>query len=471
MTPAIWWIRRDLRLLDNPALQASLESASSIIPVFILDPILIESPKISRSRLSFLYGGLEQLQADLSSCGSRLIIRKGIPTFVLNELFQESGAIGIFAEADYTPYAQKRDKEVGAKLPLVLTGGSSFSHPEVVMKANGTPYTVFTPFMRSWKGIHHPTAANLIHRPKEIPTPMDIISDPIPKLSPSEESQTSFPPGEAIAQQRLKLFTTGEGAPIYQYTDLRNCMDLEGTSQLSPYLHFGMISVRAAFMAANKAISQASDDQSRLGAETWLNELIWREFYISILYHFPHVLRQSFRPDYRRIPWLNNQDEFLTWCRGNTGYPIVDAAMHQLAKTGWMHNRARMITASFLVKDLLIDWRWGERWFLQNLVDGDSAANNGGWQWTAGTGTDAAPYFRIFNPILQGKKYDPDGVYIRRWLPALTNVPNKYIHTPWEMPEGFQSKSNCIIGKHYPPPIIDHAFARQRALEAFKAVK
>jgi deoxyribodipyrimidine photo-lyase len=224
-------------------------------------------------------------------------------------------------------------------------------------------------------------------------------------------------------------------------------------------------------VAAQAAITSAPDPSARQGAATWLNELIWREFYFHILHFFPHVRGQSFRSALRQIDWLNDEAVFAAWRAGRTGYPAVDAAMRQLATSGWMHNRARMVVASFLVKDLLIDWRWGERWFMQHLVDGDPAANNGGWQWTAGTGTDAAPYFRIFNPISQSQKHDPDGVYIRRWVPELQQVPPKFVHEPWRMPDEVQRDSGCVIGQDYPAPIIDHARARKRALAAYRAAK
>ena len=232
---------------------------------------------------------------------------------------------------------------------------------------------------------------------------------------------------------------------IYDYQETRNWLDLNGTSQLSPYLHFGMISARQTAVAAQEAIIRAVDTDAKKGATTWLNEIIWREFYISILYHFPHVLQRSFREKYDQIQWCEDVDLFEKWANGRTGFPVVDAAMQQLLQTGWMHNRARMIVASFLVKDLLINWQWGERHFMQHLVDGDLASNNGGWQWTAGVGTDAAPYFRIFNPTLQSKKFDPDGKYIRRWLPQLVNVPDKYIHEPAKMPQALQKKLAALL--------------------------
>jgi deoxyribodipyrimidine photo-lyase len=335
----------------------------------------------------------------------------------------------------------------------------------LVLKNDGTPYTVFTPFSRAWRARPLPTAADLLPAPEHISTPNHLHTDLIP-VAP--DLTVPFPPGEAEAQRRLAAFTA---SAIEEYADGRNRLDHDGTSQLSPYLRFGMLSARQAVVAALEARDAATTAEAKKGAETWLNELIWREFYMAILYHFPHVRRRSFRPQYDDIPWRNDVEEFDAWCTGETGYPVVDAAMRQLLTTGWMHNRARMITASFLVKDLLIDWRWGEKWFMQNLVDGDPAANNGGWQWTAGTGTDAAPYFRIFNPTLQGQKFDPDGRYIRRWLPELAHVPDKFIHEPHKMTTAVQQQANCHIGRDYPAPIVDHRAARERALAAYKHAK
>jgi deoxyribodipyrimidine photo-lyase len=232
-----------------------------------------------------------------------------------------------------------------------------------------------------------------------------------------------------------------------------------------------MVSARKTVVSATGAIEAAPNPEARKSAETWLNELIWREFYINILHHFPQVCGSSFRPEYDRIAWENDAGAFEAWCEGRTGYAVVDAAMRQLVETGWMHNRARMIVASFLVKDLLIDWRWGERFFMQHLVDGDPAANNGGWQWTAGTGTDAAPYFRIFNPVLQGKKHDPDGVFARRWLPELARMPDRFIHEPWKTPLDVQRVVGCVIAQDYPAPLVEHAWARERTLGAYRMAR
>ncbi len=291
-----------------------------------------------------------------------------------------------------------------------------------------------------------------------------MYSDPLPQ----PESTPAIPAGEQVAQDLLQAFTAGADAPIYRYADERNRVDLSGASGLSPYLRFGMLSARQAVESALIAREAAPDNLAAEGADVWLNELIWREFFTSILYHFPHVRRHSFREAYRRIQWANGEADFRAWYEGRTGYPLVDAAMRQLAQTGWMHNRARMVVASFLTKDLLIDWRRGEEWFMQHLLDGDPAANNGGWQWTAGTGTDAAPYFRIFNPVSQSTRHDPDGDYIRKYVPELRQVPDPYIHEPWKMPDDVQAQAGCVIGKDYPAPIVDHRWARQRTLEAYR---
>lgn len=465
METNIWWIRRDLRLEDNQALSAALSSAGALIPVFILDPILFNSPRMSPKRLAFLFSSLAELDADLRKLGSRLVIRKGSPVEVLQDLVEESGAREVFAEEDYSPYARRRDDNVAKQLPLNLVAGLCVSHPEAILNQAGEPYRVYTPYMRNWKALNHIQSDQILPAPRSIFTPQEINSDQLPE---STSVDPVINPGEREANKRLEEFIEQD---IYQYGELRNMMDIPGTARISAYLRFGNLSVQKCVHAAQQARRTAPDDKSRRSADIWLNELIWREFYISILYHFPYVLRQSFREDLRAIPWRNDADEFSAWREGRTGYPIVDAAMRQLHETGWMHNRGRMIVASFLVKDLVIDWRWGEKYFMQHLVDGDPAANNGGWQWTAGTGTDAAPYFRIFNPVIQGKKFDPRGNFIRRWIPELSKVPEKHIHTPWMMPRDIQRGSACIIGDDYPFPLVDHKFARERILEIYSKAK
>lgn len=468
MSTALWWVRRDLRLSDNQALAAALAAAEQVVPVFVLDPALLASAYAGEKRLAFLLAGLRSLDASLRQSGSQLIVRQGEPAAQLARLLSETNAGAIFAERDVTPYARRRDERVNAQLPLHVTGGLTMHHPGAVVKDDGSPYTVFTPFSKRWLALPLPAPADLLPAPRRIATPAGLDSLPTP-AEPALPAGIPFPAGEAEAQRRLAAFTGGDGAAISRYRDDRNRPDLEGTSRLSPYLRFGMLSARQAVAASRTARLAAAGSEA--GADTWLSELIWREFYAAILYHFPHVRSGSFQRHYDRIPWVNDESDFAAWRQGLTGYPIVDAAMRQLVQTGWMHNRARMIVASFLVKDLLIDWRWGERFFMQHLLDGEPANNNGGWQWTAGVGTDAAPYFRVFNPTAQGEKFDPHGNYVRRWLPELAGVPEKFVHAPWTMPASEQRRAGCIIGSDYPAPIIDHAFARQRTLAAYAQAK
>ena len=471
MTAVIWWTRRDLRLHDNFALQAALAHGEPVVPVFVLDPKLLQAGDVSDKRVAFLFGGLKALDTDLRARGSRLILRQGDPVDVLEELCAETGATAVFAEADPWPYARQRDAAVAERVPLALTQGITARPYDAIRKADGTGYTVYTPFSRAWKSLPLPAPGDLMPAPdlgglRE--TGGLLETEGLSGTGKVATALASFPPGEAEGLRRLRAFAGGFDAPIHQYAEVRNRMDLDGTSQLSPYLRFGMISALRATVAARHAAEHAPTAEARKGAETWLNELIWREFYQSVLYHFPAVLGQEFQANLRGISWRNDRAEFAAWCEGRTGYPVVDAAMRQLVQLGWMHNRARMIVASFLVKDLLIDWRWGERFFMQHLVDGDPASNNGGWQWTAGVGTDAAPYFRVFNPVLQGEKFDPQAAYIRRWVPELARVPDKYIQAPWTMPAEAQRLAGIVIGNDYPAPIVDHALARERTLAAYK---
>ena len=456
----IWWIRRDLRLTDNPALSAALAEDAGVTPVYILDPLLLAKP--APKRQAFLFNGLRALEQDLKKLGSGLIVREGDPQTEIPRLAAQVNAGKVFAEADISPYARRRDEGLGKIIELHLVGGLGVYPVDAVCQANGKPYTVFTPYSRAWRAL--PYADLSLPKPKWLaPTP-NLNSAPLPETA----SSAGFPAGEQEAQRRLNQFLEGT---IFSYATDRDRLDLEGTSALSPYLRFGMISPRQVLSGARRAIKESLESQARASCEAWINELIWREFYQSILFHFPFVRSSAFRPNYQNLAWRHAPDDFRAWQTGRTGYPVVDAGMRQLAETGWMHNRARMITASFLVKHLLINWQEGEKWFMHHLVDGDLAANNGGWQWVAGTGTDAAPYFRIFNPTLQGKKFDPDGMYVRRWVPELAHVPQSYIHTPWQMPLADQLACNFELGKNYPYPIVEHDFARRRALEFFRSAK
>lgn len=461
MPLAIWWVRRDMRLSDNPALQAALRHGG-VLPVFVMDPRLWTTTYAGEKRLAFLRGGLEALDTALHARGSYLVLLRGDPTEQLAHLVARSGAEAVYAEADTEPYARARDARVAQSVPLTLVGWPTAHPPDAVRRADGGAYQVYTPYRRAWAALPSPPPP--LPAPHAIPTPPGWREGPIPP-EPLLPPAVPFPPGEEEAQHRLRAFCAG---PIAAYAQAREFIAEAGTSQLSPYLRFGMLSARQAIAAAYTAMEQP---EARAGAEVWLGELIWREFYHAVLWHFPHVLEMSFRAELRAVPWRNAPEDFAAWTEGRTGYPVVDAAMRQLRESGWMHNRARMIVASFLTKDLLIAWQAGERYFMQHLLDAEPASNNGGWQWAAGTGTDAAPYFRIFNPVAQGQKFDPDGAYVRRWVPELRAVPTAYIHAPWRMPEEMQRKVGCRIGVDYPAPIVDHAMARARTLAAYRQSK
>lgn len=465
MQTNIWWIRRDLRIDHNPALNAALDQTNALIPLFIIDPQLLQT--LTTPRQNFLFAGLDGLNNILKERGSRLVILEGKPSRLLKQLVSEQKISKIFAEEDYSPYAIQRDKAIQKELPLTLVMGLILQHPEWVHKTNGSPYSTFTPYSKVWKSL--PIPPSPAAAPAVLPPCPEVRAEGFQPQIPipfKNSAPLDFPATEKEAAKRLKKFTE---SAIETYHQDRNILNLPGTSRLSPYLRFGLISIHTTYQAAQESLITATSTEAQKGISTWINELIWREFYINILYHFPYVLKTAYYENKRNIPWRNAPQELERWKNGTTGYPIVDACMRQLTGMSWMHNRGRMIVASFLVKDLLINWQEGEKWFMQNLVDGDPAANNGGWQWTAGVGTDAAPYFRIFNPILQSEKFDPDGEFIRTWVYELKNVPNQYIHQPWLMPIEIQQQIGCQIGKTYPLPIVDHQAAKERTLAAFKS--
>jgi deoxyribodipyrimidine photo-lyase len=457
----IWWIRRDIRLQDNATLSAALQGAENFIPLFILEPDLLS--QAAPRRRDFLLNALADLDAQLRQRGSQLILRQGPATEALPAFVTELGGARVFAQEDFSPFADKRDKTLKSQLNLTLTPGQVLHGPEEVRKADGTPYVVYTPYKRVWYERGLPTPADLLPAPDTLPPlPSGLESVPLPSADPVP----TFPATAQAARDRLDHFlATG----LLHYKSQRDRLDLDGTSRLSPYLRFGLLSPRECFVGAQIAFLQARNDEARQEIRTWMDELVWREFYTAILSHFPHVMDGPFREAYAQIAWQDDPAALQAWQQGQTGYPVVDAAMRQLLATGWMHNRGRMIVASFLTKDLLINWQKGEAWFMANLVDGDPAANNGGWQWTAGTGTDAAPYFRVFNPVLQGKKFDPDGEYIAQWVPELAGLPPKFRHEPWKLSAAQMDEYEVHLGQTYPEQIVDHAFARDRALEAYKA--
>ncbi len=463
--PVIHWFRRDLRLEDNTALYAALGSGHPVLPVFIFDPAILNSPNTGAPRVKFLLKALQSLHSSLRERGSGLLIRHGSPDSIIPQLVTDFEAAALYYNHDYTTYARKRDTTVNEVITIPIHSHHDILllSPGEVMKADGTPYTVFTPFKKTWLTI--PKAAT---NPTQI-TGQFYQSDSlnnvyIPSLAEFGFGNTIDVPdaSEQAASTKLDNFLSSR---VFNYAEARDSMadtPEYGTSRLSPYFRFGILSIRTGYWRSRDAYDTLSDTIAQKSIETWVSELIWRDFYHHILYHFPHVQRGNFRYDYDELLWRDVSDELAVWQSGHTGYPVVDAAMRQLQGIGWMHNRARMIVASFLTKDLLIDWRHGERHFMRWLIDGDVAANNGGWQWAAGTGTDAQPYFRIFNPVSQSKKFDPHGMYIRRWIPELRAVPDQHIHEPWTMD---------TPPTRYPAPIVDHQFARQRALSVYKAAR
>jgi deoxyribodipyrimidine photo-lyase len=435
--------------------------SAKVIPLYILDPKLLS--KEAPTRKQFLFNALHSLNRDIKKYGGSLIIREGSPLEILSQFLSETGAFSIVAEADYSPYAKIRDQKIAELLPCDFISGLTIHPPDAIKKNDGGKYTIFTPYLNKWKSL--PNFYQVPQSPKGIFYSAELHS----LLIPDEIQIPLFPASEIEAHKRIDAFL--ETGAIFSYKVNRDRMDLNGTSGLSPYLRLGLVSSKFLAIKTSYILANVGDNQDQMNAETWHNQLVWRDFYYSIMNNFPEVMTRTFRKNLRKINWRKSNSDLERWKQGTTGYPIVDAGMRQLLETGWMHNRARMITASFLTKDLLINWQEGESWFMQRLIDGDPACNNGGWQWTAGTGTDAAPYFRVFNPVLQSRKFDPTGDYIRRWVPELQACPAAFIHSPWEMPETIQSKTKIFIDKTYPKPIVDHSEARGRAINVYRSSK
>jgi deoxyribodipyrimidine photo-lyase len=459
---ALYWFRRIIRLDDNCALTKAVADAETVIPVFILDPDILNHPATGKARVHFLFESLADVDASLRQRGGRLIVRRGKPVAELERLIDETGATALYYSRDYEPYSRKRDDAVQAAMQeRGVTVETASDHLlvepwEIFTKAGGV-YTVFTPYKRVW--FEHPIP-DPVDAPKKVSVPKDLASEALPTVA--IEQKPVVKGGEAEAKRLLETFVENT---VRDYDTSRETPGEEGTSRLSAALRMGVISPRRVLSAARARHPKGGRSA---GVETFLSELAWRDFYYQILWHFPHVETGAFKKEYDALEWENDERLFQAWCDGQTGYPIVDAAQRQLKAEAWMHNRARMITASFLTKDLLCDWRKGERHFMQYLVDGDLASNNGGWQWAASTGTDAQPYFRIFNPTAQGEKFDPDGTYVKRWIPELRRVPAKYIHHPWDLSEREQEAVGCVLGKDYPRPIVDHKAQRDRALTLYR---
>ena len=467
MKTVIHWFRRDLRVSDNVALSEAARRAETVLPVFIFEAAFRTGPDVGAARLAFLLQSVESLRKNLAELGHQLILRCGQSEELLPALCRETGAQAVFANKRYEPYAQRRDERITGILNAAGFGFELFKDAVVweeteILTQAGKPYTVFTPYAKAWKAkpIPKPHAIFPIRNPQS--TIRNLKSEALPR-TPAEIglplTQTIPPGGESAARELLRRFMAG---PVHDYGANRDFPARDGTSGLSPHLRAGTIGIRTILAE----LKTARENKSAIGngCDVFLNELIWREFYLQVLHNFPHVTQGAFRPEYNALKWSENREHFAAWCAGRTGYPIVDAALRCLNATGTMPNRLRMVTAMFLTKDLLISWQWGERYFMQQLVDGDLAANNGGWQWCAGTGTDAAPYFRIFNPVAQGEKFDPQGDFVRRWIPELKAFPADSIQQPWENPL-------LLAQSNYPPRIVLHAEQRGKCLAMFKAVK
>jgi deoxyribodipyrimidine photo-lyase len=457
----IHWFRRDLRITDNTSLFETGHHGLPVVPVYVLSSWQKSHTWTGPNRQHFLCGSLASLDANLKTIGSRLIIREGKAVEALRNLIIETGAIALHFNLDPDPFGKSVESAVRQMCDEL--GVSCHAHldhtlhgPGEVLTQGGLPYRVYTPYSKNWLTL---PKSKPLPKPANLQTPPSISSIPLPTVKHWgwEIPTTSLPePGERAARDRLKQAITGK---IQHYAARRDLPALDATSRISQDLRYGLISIRSIYANTLKARSEA-DAAGKAGIDVFIKELAWREFYFAILHHFPNVLDEEFNADWRGLPWDQPGKSFDAWKQGRTGFPLVDAGMRELAATGFMHNRLRMITAMFLTKDLHLDWKLGESWFMQQLVDGEIASNNGGWQWSAGTGADAAPYFRIQNPWSQTAKHDPDGIYIKRWIPELEKVhPSRFLEPP---------KDGRPIAPGYPLPCVDHKTERDRTLAIFK---
>lgn len=467
---AILWLRQDLRIDDNPALNAAC-NYGEVLPVYIYDEDEEGDWPPGGATKWWLHHSLVSLENDLKKSHLPLIIRKGAALSVLNELIAQTGATAVYWNRRYEPSSIERDTAVKRELIDSGIDAQSFNaallyEPWTIANKQGKPYQVFTPFWKACQDKSTPAAPvpkpATAHAPKQHPASLPVKElKLLPAIPWDSGFKEQWEPGTQGALKQLKNFIRHAD----RYLDERDFPAIDGISLLSPHLHFGEISPRTIW----KSVSEAY--QGRIGTvECYLRQLGWREFAHHLLYHFPETPLQPLRKDFHSFPWRKSAKDLKAWQKGLTGYPFVDAGMRQLWHIGWMHNRVRMVVGSFLVKNLLISWTHGARWFWDTLVDADLANNTLGWQWVGGCGADAAPYFRIFNPISQGEKFDPEGEYIRKWIPELARLPAKWIHRPWEAPPLILKEAGIALGKDYPYPIVDHSKARESALAAFHSL-
>lgn len=486
--PIIVWFRNDLRLTDNLAVARAVEAGAPIIALYIRQPSGGGKRTLGGASKWWLHHSLQGLKADISKAGARLVLRTGKPNDVLTALASETEAKCVHITRQYDPHAVSLESDLKNSLEkkgitLRRYPGALLCEPEDIETQNGDPYKVYSPFWRALNARGKPRKPVAAPEKLKAPENNSIESEDLDDwgllpTSPNwaEGFEKEWQPGEAGARKRLAAFLDDE---IGGYKENRNRPDMRATSRLSPHLHFGEISPNAVWYAtltdeeAGMGLTKAGARNSASDAdrETFLKELVWREFSMHLLFHFPTLPSEPFRPEYANFPWRDDDDALKAWQKGNTGYPIVDAGMRELWTTGWMHNRVRMVVASFLIKHLLIHWRHGEAWFWDTLVDADLANNAASWQWVAGSGADAAPYFRIFNPISQGQKFDPNGDYVRKWVPEIAKLPDKVLHAPWEADADTLREAGITLGKTYPAPMVDHPEARERALAGYEEVK
>jgi deoxyribodipyrimidine photo-lyase len=471
------WLRHDLRLADNPAL-AEARKRGLVVPVFIWTPGEEgDWPPGSASKW-WLHQSLGSLDTSLREAGSRLVVRRGSALETLRRLATETGALAVHWNRRYEPLVVERDTRIKIALRQDGLTVESFNaallhEPWTIQNQSGKPFQVFTPFWKNCLNQTEPSAPlpPLEHLPGPAAWPRSLALSELelePKIDWARGFRSVWQPGEAGAARRLTQFLE---EAVENYAEHRNQPDLAGTSRLSPHLHFGEISPRQVWHALVHLASKRGWPAAKWRGSQFMIELGWREFAHHLLFHFPHTTSEPLRAEFNRFPWRTEPAWLRAWQRGRTGFPIVDAGMRELWTTGWMHNRVRMIVASFLVKDLLISWQEGASWFWDTLLDADLANNTLGWQWTAGCGADAAPYFRVFNPVSQGRKFDPQGAYVRRWCPELAKLPPAWIHEPHRAPEDILRAAGVVLDRDYPQPIISHALAREVALDAFKRLQ